>query len=155
MKKIGDIAKEFGVSQRTIRFYEEKGILKPDAYTDSGYRLYSEENIKRLKVVLLLRKIGFSISEIKSFLNIDLLGNTPEENLNLLIGILRKKLKDTLDKIEALTHLKMDIEKALDHLENCSCRFLPNWEECSLCKKMIENNSMPEILLAILKNNKR
>ncbi len=155
MKKIGDIAKEFGVSQRTIRFYEEKGILKPDNYTTSGYRLYSEENVKRLKVVLLLRKIGFSISEIKSFLNIDLYGKTPEENLELLIQILKKKLKDTAEKIEALKLLKNDIEGALDHLENCSCRFLPNWEECALCKEMIENNSMPEVLLAILKNNKR
>ncbi len=155
MKKIGEIAREFGISHRTIRFYEEKGILKPDKYTKSGYRLYSEESIKRLKVVLLLRKIGFSISEIKSFLNLNLSGRTPEESLKLLVDILRDKLNDTMEKMEALNVLKGDIERALEHLENCKCRFLPNWEDCEICKSMIESNSMPEVLLAILKNSKR
>ena len=68
MLKIGDLAKLFNVSVKTIRFYEKKGLLNPaeiDVYT--GYRYYDENNIKRLSEIIYLKKLGFSLKEIANF----------------------------------------------------------------------------------------
>lgn len=68
MLKIGDLAKLFDVSVKTIRFYEKKNLLNPaevDVYT--GYRYYDQSNIKRLSEILYLKKLGFSLKEIANF----------------------------------------------------------------------------------------
>ena len=70
MIKIGDFAKIFNVSIKTIRFYEEKGILIPafiDIYT--GYRYYDEKNIDEMSKILALKNLGLELKEIK---NIDM-----------------------------------------------------------------------------------
>ena len=67
MIKIGNFAKMFDVSIKTIRFYEEKGLLKPslvDIYT--GYRYFDEKNIEEMKTILAYKSLGFELSEIKS-----------------------------------------------------------------------------------------
>ena len=68
MLKIGEFAKLFNVTIKTIRFYEEKKLLKP-CYIDkySGYRYYNEENIKQMNEILYLKKLGFSLDEIKKY----------------------------------------------------------------------------------------
>lgn len=66
MIKIGELAKMFNVSVKTIRFYETKNVLNPcevDRWT--GYRYYDENSIKQLSSVLFLKKLGFSLNEIK------------------------------------------------------------------------------------------
>ena len=61
MLKIGEFAKLFNVTIKTIRFYEEKELLQP-CYIDkySGYRYYNGENIKQMNEILYLKKLGFS-----------------------------------------------------------------------------------------------
>lgn len=68
MLKIGEFAKTFNVTIKTVRFYEEKELLKP-CYIDkySGYRYYDEENIKQMNQILWLKKLGFSLDEIKKY----------------------------------------------------------------------------------------
>ena len=68
MLKIGEFAKIFNVTIKTIRFYEEKELLKP-CYIDkySGYRYYDDENIKQMNQILYLKKLGFSLDEIKKY----------------------------------------------------------------------------------------
>lgn len=68
MLKIGEFAKLFNVTIKTIRFYEEKELLKPchiDKY--SGYRYYNDKNIKEMNKILYLKKLGFSLDEIKKY----------------------------------------------------------------------------------------
>ena len=66
MIKIGDFANMFGVSIKTVRFYEEKKLLKP-AYIDiyTGYRYYDEKNIDEMSTILAYKSLGFELSEIK------------------------------------------------------------------------------------------
>lgn len=68
MIKIGDFAKIFNVSIKTVRFYEEKGLLIP-CYIDiySGYRYFDSENLKQMNKILYLKEKGLSLEEIKSF----------------------------------------------------------------------------------------
>ena len=64
--QIGEIAERTGVTQRTLRFYEEKGLLKPPSRMDGGFRLYSEEDVERVEQIRQLQRLlGFSLAEIK------------------------------------------------------------------------------------------
>ena len=65
---IGDLANETGVKTRTIRFYEEKGLLPRPRRSESGYRLYSEQDIKLLRLVRSARSLGLSIREVGELL---------------------------------------------------------------------------------------
>lgn len=64
----GELARWAGVSARTIRFYEEKGILQPRERSAEGYRLYADSAIVRLQEILMLKHVGLSLEEIQQAL---------------------------------------------------------------------------------------
>ncbi|MBW3097460.1 MerR family transcriptional regulator [Pseudohoeflea coraliihabitans] len=66
--RIGDLAKEFDVSLRTLRFYEDKGLLRPDR--DGVTRLYSKRDRARLKLILLGKRLGFTLAEVKRMIEL-------------------------------------------------------------------------------------
>ena len=85
--RIGEMAKKYGVTLRTLRFYEDKGLLNPQR--DGATRLYSRRDKARLKLILLGRKVGFSLRDVKQMM--DLYDPT---------GSNTKQLRLTLDKSE-------------------------------------------------------
>jgi DNA-binding transcriptional MerR regulator len=85
--RIGEMARQFGVTLRTLRFYEDKGLLNPKR--DGATRLYTRRDRARLKLILLGRKVGFSLREVKQM--IDLYDPT---------GSNARQLRLTLDKSE-------------------------------------------------------
>ncbi|WP_048648281.1 MerR family transcriptional regulator [Nitratireductor soli] len=66
--RIGDMAREFGVTLRALRFYEDKGLLTPARMGTT--RLYTADDKRRLQQILLGRKIGFSLNDIKEVLDL-------------------------------------------------------------------------------------
>ncbi|MCL2703019.1 MAG: MerR family transcriptional regulator [Defluviitaleaceae bacterium] len=64
-------SQKYGISPRTLRFYEDAGILTSHRLPDSGYREYDGAQIKRLEIILLLRGLGFTVREIAELLNGD------------------------------------------------------------------------------------
>ena len=60
----GQFAKKANVTIRTVRFYDKQGILKPSKVSESGYRLYTDEDFGRLQKILSLKYLGFSLEEI-------------------------------------------------------------------------------------------
>ena len=66
--RISEVAKLTGLADSNIRFYEKKGLLTPARKAESGYRDYSEEDVRRLKRILLYRKMDFSIENIEILL---------------------------------------------------------------------------------------
>ena len=61
----GEIAKKAGVSQKAVRLYDEKGLLKPADYSEGNYRLYDKESLVILEKIVALKTIGFSLEEIR------------------------------------------------------------------------------------------
>jgi len=55
--QIGEVAERTGVTQRTLRFYEEKGLLKPPTRMEGGFRLYSEDDVHRVEQIKQLQKL--------------------------------------------------------------------------------------------------
>jgi DNA-binding transcriptional MerR regulator len=68
--QIGEVAERTGVTQRTLRFYEEKGLLKPPTRMDGGFRLYSEADVQRVEQIKRLQSLlGFTLAEIKEMVD--------------------------------------------------------------------------------------
>jgi DNA-binding transcriptional MerR regulator len=87
LARIGDLAKTYGVTLRTLRFYEDKGLLNPKR--EGNTRLYTRRDIARLKLILLGRKVGFTLREVKQMIDL----YDPK-------GTNVKQLRVTLDKSE-------------------------------------------------------
>lgn len=68
--QIGEVAERAGVTQRTLRFYEEKGLLRPPTRMDGGFRLYSEEDVRRVKHIRRLQDLlGITLAVIKEMVD--------------------------------------------------------------------------------------
>ena len=69
LHQIGHVAERVGVSLRTVRYYEEQGLLSPEARTGGGFRLYSDDQIERLELIHQIKPLGFSVDEIRCLLH--------------------------------------------------------------------------------------
>ena len=67
---IGEVAERIGLSLRTIRYYEEVGLLTPSARTQGGFRLYTEADATRLQLVKDMKPLGFSLDEMRDLLGV-------------------------------------------------------------------------------------
>ena len=86
MIKIGDFANMFEVSIKTVRFYEEKKLLKP-AYVDryTGYRYFDEKNIDEMSKILAYKSLGFELSEIKDVHNQTIVNKIEEYKKKIIL----------------------------------------------------------------------
>lgn len=95
MLKIGEVALEYHLSNRTLRYWEESGILK-SIRKENSYRYYDDENIRRIRQIILLRKLSLSIEDIKRIFISKKLADTIE----VLSRHLQNKKQET-DELEA------------------------------------------------------
>ena len=68
LSQIGGVAERLGVSTRTIKYYEELGLVSPENRSPGGFRLYSASDVERLQRILRLKGMGFSLAAIREFL---------------------------------------------------------------------------------------
>jgi DNA-binding transcriptional MerR regulator len=101
--KIGDLAKLTGLTVRTLRFYDQIGLLSPSGQTESGHRLYSESNLSRLHQILSLKELGLSLEEIKSVLSGGQI--SPLEIVSLQINQIKEQIKLQQKLLEQLRHV--------------------------------------------------
>lgn len=84
----GELAKQCGVSVRTVQFYDTKGLLHPSELTEGGRRLYTDTDLKQMKLICLLKSLGLSLESIKGILQ----SEHPEKVLLLLLDEQEKQL---------------------------------------------------------------
>lgn len=88
--RIGEMSKKFGVTLRTLRFYEDKGLIAPKR--DGSTRLYSRRDRARLKLILLGRKVGFSLRDVKQMMDLYDPNGTNTKQLRLTLDKSEKQL---------------------------------------------------------------
>jgi len=106
----GELAKLCGVTVRTVQYYDNRGILIPGELTEGGRRLYSEEDLKRMKVICFLRGLDLPIDAISQILKEE----HPEKVISLLIGqqedILSEEISEKQEKLAKLRELKAGLK---------------------------------------------
>lgn len=109
---IGELAKRFEVTPRTIRFYEQEGLLEPERRGQT--RVYHDKDRVRLKLTLRGKRLGFSLAEIREVIQLyDQAPNGDERQLQRMLDILAEKrqgLERQLEDIRALQHELDDVE---------------------------------------------
>lgn len=126
MKTVNEVSKISGVSVRTLHHYDAIGLLKPSAYTQSGYRLYDDAAIKKLKTILIFRELDFSLADIKKITDnpnadktailldqIKLL-EIKSRRLDRLISLAKNMIKKGVDTMDFSAFDKSETEKYLN-----------------------------------------
>lgn len=106
----GEIAKLCGVTVRTVQYYDTRGILVPTELSEGGRRIYSEDDLKRMKIVCFLRELGLPINSISQMLSED----DPGSVISLLLEQQEKALKEDIrelhEKLEKLEALRRELK---------------------------------------------
>jgi DNA-binding transcriptional MerR regulator len=109
---ISQLSSEFEISTRTIRYYEEKGLLSPKR-TNTGQRIYTKTDRAILKLILRGKRFGFSLDEIKEMIELFNQDRSGKKQLEKAIEYGETKLKEVNERIEDLMYLKKDLEAIL------------------------------------------
>lgn len=87
---IGELAERTGLSLRTIRHYDEVGLLEPTGRTVGGFRLYTQDDLARLMLIRRMKPLGFTLEEMTELLRIiETLGGTESDDPEVRTGLLR------------------------------------------------------------------
>lgn len=109
-KQIGPVAKKSGVPIKTIRYYEELGLLKAAGRTEGGYRLFDGDIFTRLSFIKRAQSLGLSLAEIKEFLDVHDQGNLPCDHVQVK---LQDKVAEIDQQIHQLQILKLELQGLL------------------------------------------
>ncbi|MEY8350727.1 MerR family transcriptional regulator [Bacillus cereus] len=104
--RVKEVADLVGISVRTLHHYDEIGLLIPDEMTDSGYRLYSNENLETLQQILFFKELGFPLKKIKEIIM------SPSFDREEALTLHRKML---LEKRARLDKVIATIDKTIQH----------------------------------------
>jgi DNA-binding transcriptional MerR regulator len=133
LKKIGDIAKSLGTTTRTLRFYEEEGLLV-SRRTAGGTRLYSETDVQRLRAILQLAEIGVTIDTIKKLVVTRIESQTGAESSKKVTALFNELHQVITNKRVALENLATEIELAKATVNQCyQCVNKPDRIHCPAC----------------------
>lgn len=128
----GQFAKLAGVSERTIRYYDQQGLLKPSFLMENGYRCYEKQDLIALQKIMSLKYLGFSLVEIKTMLQEDK-ADAWESSLDMQISMIDKKIQ----------HMNL-LKESLVSAKRMLARDEMNWEQLA---KIVDMNDQDEKII--------
>src|SRR2546428_8193291 len=114
--RIGEVAAKVGLTERTIRYYEERGLLESVKRLDGGQRVYTDDDVRRLKFILKLKVLGLSLAEMQELETPYGRHRTNAKVLPRLIELLDAHLAATRERIGELTALRDGIRSSRGHV---------------------------------------
>ncbi|HAJ33209.1 MAG TPA: hypothetical protein DCK79_07525 [Candidatus Atribacteria bacterium] len=121
--QIGELAKKTKVTPRTIKHYENKGLLKPFKKTQGGFRLYQNDKVKLVERIRRLKKAGFSLREVKEMEEINgiveenILEKVDDNELSKMIEFLESQLIKTEERLRETIKVKKGLEEVIEFLK--------------------------------------
>lgn len=106
----GEIAKLCHVSVRTVQYYDTRNLLSPSELTEGGRRLYSDEDVKRMKIICFLRDAGISINSIGELLSERNPGNVISVLLHQQETLLEEEIRERQEKLDMLDGIKRELK---------------------------------------------
>lgn len=145
MMNVNEVSKLMGISIRTLHYYDEIGLLKPESVTAAGHRLYSHENIAALKEILLFKELGIPLKGIKKILeSSDYDPKQVMKTQKQLLIIKRDRLNHLIENISDLSY-KSD-EKELDISES---EWELIWNEIYHKQGEVQKGILPTVVEAV------
>src|SRR6187549_2010851 len=107
--KVGELARSSGLTVRTLHHYDEIGLLKPSGRSDSGYRLYSREDVARLHGIQALRQLGLALADIGAMLEEG--GTPPGPNIEQQMRAVDREIARATELRDHLSLLQHQLAK--------------------------------------------
>ncbi len=114
---IGEVCRATGLSARTVRYWEELGLLGQVRRREAGRRVYGEDELQRLRFILRLKALGLSLSEIGDLNAVYAIEGSTGAMLRKLDELLGGHLAELSSRIEELGRLRDQIQKYRDHVD--------------------------------------
>ena len=114
--KIGAVATRADVNIQTVRYYERRGLLAKPPRTESNYRLYSEDSVRRVRFVKRAQQLGFTLKEIKDLLALRL---KPTSRSSAVKERATTKIADIEEKVRTLQRMKRALTKLTAACDGC------------------------------------
>lgn len=127
---IGELAERAGTTAKTLRFYEEQGLLPPTERTPSGYRDYAPETVARIDFIHRGQAAGLTLAQIRQILDIRDGGHAPCEHVRDLLDVRLAEIEQQIAQLSVLRDTIADLSQGAAHPdpETCStdqvCRYL-------------------------------
>ena len=141
----GELAKLCGVSVRTVQYYDDRGILVPNALSEGGRRLYSDDELSRMRVICFLRDAGLPIKSISALL--------AEEKPEILVSVILEQqessLREELSALESKLALVEGIRRELRSVEKFSVESIGDIARIMEQKKMLRKMHWTMVLTGL------
>lgn len=141
MFRIGQLAKLTGVTPDTIRYYEKQGMMSHDVRTEGGYRLYTEQDLQRLKFIRYAKQLGFTLESIAELLSIRV---EPEQHTcQESKSIVQSQLAVVERKLRELEHMRISLQR----LSDACCGSIHSSAYCSILEALEHGatNELPRV----------
>ena len=135
--RIGKLASELGISSQAVRFYERSGLIKDPVRTESGYRQYGPDDLKRLRFIRQAKELGFTLTEIGSMLRMHDAGHAP---CSEVIAIAERHLEEVEAEIQRLQRFRRQLSSALTEWRKVKTRRVAGGAICELIERTFDRS---------------
>jgi DNA-binding transcriptional MerR regulator len=136
---IGEVARQTGMSAKTLRFYETEGILTPPGRDESGYRTYTAEDLRRVRLARRARLLGLSLPVVKTLVEQAFHSDCIEFGDQYLSRITDQRIEID-QRIAELQALKGELDELEQHVRHCQIDAHPGQKvaDCAFCPMIDE-----------------
>ena len=144
MMHIGRLAQQAGTTTRTVRYYEEMGLIKPEGRSPGGFRCYSDQQLDRLRMIMSLKGMEFDLDQIKTILDKQSNNDTGGKLASAILSDLNSRLDEVDRQLEHYQQLKDKLVQNIQSLCNClPCDLRLEDRLCVNCVVLRENAEAP------------
>jgi len=151
LMRIGDLAKKAGTTMRTIRYYEQLGLIAPVARTKGGFRLYEEDEVRKLRVIKNLQHLETPLAQVKAFFDERRHGRIASEVAPGIASLLQRQLEEMEGRIAQYRAMQASLRETIEILQCCSeCSLEPGPDVCSRCPVITSRVEIPLHMQAMI-----
>lgn len=153
LMRIGDLARKAGTTMRTIRYYEQLGLIAPAARTRGGFRLYEEGELRRLRLIKILQTVETPLAQVKALFDWRQRGKAASDIAANISQLLEGQLQEVEQRMAQFRVTQASLRETIEILRSCCrCSREPGPEVCSHCPAITSRTSIPLHMRAVIES---
>jgi len=153
LMRIGDLARKAGTTMRTIRYYEQLGLIAPAARTRGGFRLYEEEELRKLRLIKNLQLVETPLAQVKAFFDQRRQGRAASDIASGISRLLEQQLREVERRIARFRATEASLRETIEILRCCSdCSLEPGPQVCPRCPTITSRDEIPLHMQAVIES---
>jgi MerR family Zn(II)-responsive transcriptional regulator of zntA len=151
LMRIGDLARKAGTTMRTIRYYEQLGLIAPVARTRGGFRLYEEDELRKLRLIKTLQLVETPLAQVKAFFEQRRRGKAASDIASGISQLLERQLREVEERIAQFRATEASLRETIEILRCCAgCGLEPGPEVCPRCPVIRSRPGIPPHMQAVI-----